>query len=201
MAQAMLTSSYVMKTNNRERIQQFANTVLNHGVKRNLVSEVESGVFLSPNDYLKIKELSEKLKQIDAKLAQYKSLKVRTQNLIKGIKKTKNPQDDVVKTVSSNVFDRIPIDVINKILGSGEDKNMFALIERIKSSNVEEKRKYADIDISDTEISDTLNDDEKESMNGLAVKRMRKSGETKAAKKPKKENTILSDLELSDDDE
>ncbi|KAH3715108.1 hypothetical protein DPMN_057814 [Dreissena polymorpha] len=47
---------------------------------------------------------------------------------------------------------------------------MFALIERIKSSNVEEKRKYADIDISDTEISDTLNDDEKEIMNGLAVK-------------------------------
>ncbi|KAH3807700.1 hypothetical protein DPMN_002309 [Dreissena polymorpha] len=78
---------------------------------------------------------------------------------------------------------------------------MFALIERIKSSNVEEKRKYADIDISDTEISDTLNDDEKEIMNGLAVKRMRKSGETKAAKKPKKEKTILSDLELSDDDE
>ena len=170
-------------------------------MKRNLVSEVESGVFLSPNDYLKIKELSEKLKQIDAKLAQYKSLKVRTQNLIKGIKKTKNLQDDVVKTVSSNVFDRIPIDVINKILGSGEDENMFALIERIKSSNVEEKRKYADIDISDTEISDTLNDDEKEIMNGLAVKRMRKSGETKAAKKPKKEKTILSDLELSDDDE
>ncbi|KAH3878523.1 hypothetical protein DPMN_002419 [Dreissena polymorpha] len=63
------------------------------------------------------------------------------------------------------------------------------------------KREYADIDISDTEISDTLNDDEKEIMNGLAVKRMRKSGETKAAKKPKKEKTILSDLELSDDDE
>ncbi|KAH3846203.1 hypothetical protein DPMN_088502 [Dreissena polymorpha] len=78
---------------------------------------------------------------------------------------------------------------------------MFALIERIKFSNVEEKRKYADIDISDTEISDTLNDDEKEIMNGLAVKRMRKSGETKAAKKPKKEKTILSDLELSDDDQ
>ncbi|KAH3706032.1 hypothetical protein DPMN_065411 [Dreissena polymorpha] len=152
-----------------------------------------ASVFLSPNDYLKIEELSEKLKQIDAKLAQFKSLK--------GIKKTKNLQNDVVKTVSSNVFDRIPIDVINKILGSGEDENMFALIERIKSSNVEEKRKYADIDISDTEISDTLNDDEKEIMNGLAVKRMRKSGETKAAKKPKKEKTILSDLELSDDDE
>ncbi|KAH3737919.1 hypothetical protein DPMN_044517 [Dreissena polymorpha] len=78
---------------------------------------------------------------------------------------------------------------------------MFALIERIKSSNVEEKRKYADIDISDTEISDTLDDDEKEIMNALAVKRMRNSGETKAAKKPKKEKTILSDLELSDDDE
>ncbi|KAH3797863.1 hypothetical protein DPMN_151452 [Dreissena polymorpha] len=201
MAQAMLTSSYAMRTNNRERIQQFANTVLNHGVKRNLVSEVEAGVFLSPNDYLKIEELSEKLKQIDAKLAQYNSLKVKTQNLIKGIKKTKNLQDDVVKTVRSNVFDRVPIDVINKILGSGEDENMFALIERIKSSNVEEKRKYADIDISDTEMSDTLNDDEKEIMNALAVKRMRKSSETKAAKKPKKEKTILSDLELSDDDE
>ncbi|KAH3751815.1 hypothetical protein DPMN_186389 [Dreissena polymorpha] len=157
------------------------------------IEKCKHSVFLSPNDYLKIEELSEKLKQIDAKLAQYKSLK--------GIKKTKNLQNDVVKTVSSNVFDRIPIDVINKILGSGEDENMFALIERIKSSNVEEKRKYADIDISDTEISDTLNDDEKEIMNGLAVKRMRKSGETKAAKKPKKEKTILSDLELSDDDE
>ncbi|KAH3807998.1 hypothetical protein DPMN_136346 [Dreissena polymorpha] len=201
MAQAMLTSSYAMKTNNRERIQQFANTVLNHGVKRNLVSEVELGVFLSPNDYLKIEELSQKLTQIDAKLAQYKSLKVRTQNLIKGIKKTKNLQDDVVKTVSSNVFDRVPIDVIYKILGSGEDENMFALIERIKSSNVEEKRKYADIDISDTEMSDTLNDDEQEIMNALSFKKMRKSVEKKAVKKPKKEKTILSDLELSDDDE
>ncbi|KAH3777039.1 hypothetical protein DPMN_178475 [Dreissena polymorpha] len=201
MAQAMLTSSYAIKTNNRERIQQFANTVLNHGVKRNLVSEVESGVFLSPNDYLKIKELSEKLKQIDAKLAQYRRLKVRTQHLIKGIKKTKNLQDDVLKTVSSKVFDRVPIDVLNKILGSGEDETMFSLIERIKSSKVEEKRNYADIDISDAEMSDTLNDDEEEIMNALAVKRMRKSGEKKTVKKPKKEKTILSDLELSDDDQ
>ncbi|KAH3747991.1 hypothetical protein DPMN_182427 [Dreissena polymorpha] len=201
MAQAMLTSIYAMKTNNRERIQQYANTLLNHGVKRNLVSEAESGVFLSPNDYLKIEELSQKLKQIDAKLAKYKSLIVRTQNLMKGIKKTKNLQDDVVKTVSSNVFDRVPIDVINKILGSGEDENMFALIERIKSSNVEETRTYADIDISGTEISDTLDNDEKEIMNALAVKRMRKSGKKKAVKKPKKEKTVLSDLELSDDDE
>ncbi|KAH3735901.1 hypothetical protein DPMN_042462 [Dreissena polymorpha] len=56
---------------------------------------------------------------------------------------------------------------------------MFALIERIKSTNVEEKRKYADIDISDTEMSDTLDDDEKETMNALAIKRMRKSGEKK----------------------
>ena len=192
MAQQML--------NNRERINEFANAVLQHGVKRNWVSEVEPGVFVSPNYSSKLEDLSKKLQQIDTKLAQYRRLKVRTQNLIKGIKKTKNLQDDVVKTVSSNVFDRIPIDVINKILGSGEDENMFALIERIKSSNVEEKRKYADIDISDTEISDTLNDDEKEIMNGLAVKRMRKSGETKAAKKPKKEKTILSGLELTDDD-
>ncbi|KAH3858282.1 hypothetical protein DPMN_100904 [Dreissena polymorpha] len=176
MAHAMLTSSYAMKMNNRERIQQFANTVLNHGVKRNFVSEVESGVFLSPNDFLKIEELSQKLTQIDAKLAQYKSLKVRTQNLMKGIKKTKNLQDDVVKTVSSKVFDRVPIDVINKILGSGEDENMFALIKRIKCSNVDEKRKYSDIAISDTEMSDTLNDDEQEIMNALAVKKMRKSG-------------------------
>ncbi|KAH3882783.1 hypothetical protein DPMN_006728 [Dreissena polymorpha] len=182
MAQAMFTSSYAMKMNNRERIQQFANTVLNHGVKRILVSEVESGVFLSPNDYSKIEKLSQKLEQNDAKLAQYKSLKLRTQNLMKGIKKTKNLQDDVVKTVSSNVLDRVPIDVINKILGSGEDENMFALIERIKSSNVEEKRQYADIDISDTEMSDTMNDNEKETMNALAVKRMRKSGE-KSCKK------------------
>ncbi|KAH3839072.1 hypothetical protein DPMN_112494 [Dreissena polymorpha] len=197
----MLTSNYAMKMNNRERIQQFSNNVLKHGVKRNLVSEVESGVFLSPDDFLKIEKLSQKLKQIDAKLAQYKSLKVRTQNLIKGIKKTKNLQDDVVKTVSSKVFDRVPIDVINKILGSGEDENMFAQIERIKSSNVEEKRKYADIDISDLEISDTLNDDEQEIMNALAVKKMRKSGEKKSVKKTKKEKTILSDLELSDDDE
>jgi hypothetical protein len=106
-----------------------------------------------------------------------------------------------LKTVSSKVFDRVPIDVLNKILGSGEDETMFSLIERIKSSKVEEKRNYADIDISDAEMSDTLNDDEEEIMNALAVKRMRKSGEKKTVKKPKKEKTILSDLELSDDDQ
>ncbi|KAH3708445.1 hypothetical protein DPMN_067896 [Dreissena polymorpha] len=78
---------------------------------------------------------------------------------------------------------------------------MFALIERIQSSNVEEKRKYADIDISDIEMSDTLSVDEQDIINALAVKKMRKSGEKKAVKKPKKEKTILSDLELSDDDE
>ncbi|KAH3835665.1 hypothetical protein DPMN_109023 [Dreissena polymorpha] len=193
MAQQML--------NNRERINEFANAVLQHGVKRNWVSEVEPGVFVSPNYSSKLEDLSKKLQQIDTKLAQYRRLKVRTQHLIKGIKKTKNLQDDVLKTVSSKVFDRVPIDVLNKILGSGEDETMFSLIERIKSSKVEKKRNYADIDISDAEMSDTLNDDEEEIMNALAVKRMRKSGEKNPVKKPKKEKTILSDLELSDDDQ
>ncbi|KAH3779553.1 hypothetical protein DPMN_157356 [Dreissena polymorpha] len=193
MAQQML--------NNRERINEFANAVLQHGVKRNWVSEVEPGVFVLPNYSSKLEDLSKKLQQIDTKLAQYRRLKVRTQHLIKGIKKTKNLQDDVLKTVSSKVFDRVPIDVLNKILGSGEDETMFSLIERIKSSKVEEKRNYADIDISDAEMSDTLNDDEEEIMNALAVKRMRKSGEKKTVKKPKKEKTILRDLELSDDDQ
>ncbi|KAH3780188.1 hypothetical protein DPMN_157999 [Dreissena polymorpha] len=54
-----------------------------------MVSEVEPGVFVSPDDTMKLNDLSAKLKQIDAKLTHYKNLKVRTRHLIKGIKKTK----------------------------------------------------------------------------------------------------------------
>ncbi|KAH3689891.1 hypothetical protein DPMN_190849 [Dreissena polymorpha] len=162
MAHQQLNSSYGRKMQNRERIREFTSTLLQHGVRSNMVSEVEHGVFVSPDDTMKLNDLSAKLKQIDAKITHYKNLKVRTQHLIKGIKKTKTMRFDVVKTVSANVFNMITNVELNEILESslGEDKDMFALIERIKSTKVQEKRRVADIDVSDTDLSDTLNDDE-----------------------------------------
>ncbi|KAH3780189.1 hypothetical protein DPMN_158000 [Dreissena polymorpha] len=93
----------------------------------------------------------------------------------------------------------LTIDVLNEILesSSGENKNIFALIERIKSTKVQEKRSVADIDVSDTDMSDTLDDDEQQIMNALAAKRTRTTG----VKKQKKETPMLSDLEMSVEDQ
>jgi hypothetical protein len=206
MAQQQMNSGYGRKMQNRERIQEFTSSILKHGVKSDIVSEVEPGVFFSPSDKMKMEDLTTKLKQIDTKLAHYRNMKLRMQNLIKGMKKTRNLRDDVVKTVSANVFSMIPIDVLNNILENscGEDEDIFAMIERIKSAKVEEKRNFIDIDVSDTEMSDTMNEDDQQLLNALEAKRKRKSGGKKrSAKKAKIEtvSSLQSDLELSDDEQ
>lgn len=155
MAQEHVSFVKNKKMRNKALVEEFSKSILRHSVEHELLSEYEDGVYLSPTDSKECDELQIKIKLIDDKLAHYRNQRKKASTRLQMIKRHKNLRDDVLKTVSSNVFNRIPSGLIVEILDTSarEDKDINAMLHRLNAVSDKVCAKKLDFDVSDTDQS------------------------------------------------
>ena len=154
MAQEQVSVNITKKMKNKALVEEFSKSVLRHSVEHKLLHEYEDGVFLSQSDSQECDELQMKMKLIDDKLNHYRSQKKRAATRIRMIKRHKNLRDDVVKTVSSNIFNLIPSGMLESILSSSETKvqDISTMLQRLASAKACSAKSLG-LEVSDSDES------------------------------------------------
>jgi hypothetical protein len=128
---------------------EYSKYILRHSVEHDLLSEYEDGIYFSPSDSKECDELQIKIKMIDAELAHYRSQRKKAATRLQIMK------DDVIKTVSSNVFNLIPSGLLAEILKTSarEDKDINVMIQRLEAASDKVCAKKLLLEISDEDES------------------------------------------------
>ena len=175
MAQEQVNVNMTKKMKNKALVEEFSKSVLRHSVEHKLLHEYEDGIYLSQSDSQECDELQMKMKLIDDKLNHYRSQKKRAATRIQMIKRHKNLRDDVVKTVSSNIFNLIPSGMLESILSSSEPKvqDISTMLQRLASAKACPAKSLG-LEVSDSDESIIEEDDFMEMIKKKAPKRKRK---------------------------
>lgn len=155
MAQEQVNLANTKKMRNKALVEEYSKSLLRHSVEHELLSEYEDGIYLSPSDSKECDELQIKIKMIDDKLAHYRSQRKKAATRLQLMKKHKNLKDDVIKTVSSNVFNLIPSGLLADILKTSarEDKDINAMLQRLQAASDKSCAKKLLLEISDEDES------------------------------------------------